>query len=157
MGRACADEVLGIKSFTQTYDAVSLRQVGGPGFTAQRVNLSLDQISRHRFSRPALGHDCANAAVRCLVLLVQGKMRSHRDYARGHDRIKVCALCQFVHVARQVARKPECNSLNRQAFAAFGSAGIDNCASSACFHTHQKAMGASASGFRGLVGTFHLI
>jgi hypothetical protein len=90
-------------------------------------------------------------------LLVQGEMRSHRDNALSHDCIKVCALCQFVHVAKQVARKPKCNSLNSQAFAALGSTCIDNSASSACFHAHQKAMGASASGFRGLVCAFHLI
>jgi hypothetical protein len=79
------------------------------------------------------------------------------DNTRSHDGIEICTKCQFVHVAMQVALKPIFNRLNSQAFAAFGATCIDNGASSAGFHAHQKAMGASATCFRGLVCAFHVM
>jgi len=90
-------------------------------------------------------------------LLVQSKMGSPRDNTLSHDGIEICTKCQFVHVAMQVALKPIFNRLNSQAFAAFGATCIDNGASSAGFHAHQKAMGASATCFRGLVCAFHVM
>jgi hypothetical protein len=43
----------------------------------------------------------------------------------------------------------------RESFAAFGSAGVDDCASAAGFHAHQKSMGTGSACFRGLVCAFH--
>ena len=154
--RASADEEFVIKRFSQTNDTVSPGQVCCPWLTTQCINLSFDQISRDRFTRPPFGHNCPDATRRRLGLLVQCEMRSPSDNTRSHDGIKVCAQGQFVHVARQVALKPKCSRLNSQAFATLGATGIDNSASSAGFHTHQKAMGASATCFRWLVCAFHV-
>jgi hypothetical protein len=46
-------------------------------------------------------------------------------------------------------------SLDGQALAAFGAACIDHSAATFGFHTHEKAMGAGAAGFGGLISTFH--
>jgi len=154
--RASADEEFVIKGFSQTNDTVCPGQVCSPWLTTQCIYLSFDQISSDRSTRPSFGHNCPNATRRRLGLLVQCEMRSTSDNTRSHDCIKVCAQGQFVHVARQVALKPKCSRLNSQAFATFGATGIDNSASSAGFHTHQKAMGASATCFRRLVCAFHV-
>jgi hypothetical protein len=153
---ASADEEFVIKRFSQADDTVSPGQVCCPRLTNQSIYLSFNQISCDRFTRPSFGHNCANATRRRLGLLVQCEMRSPSDDTRSHDCIKVCAQGQFVHVARQVALKPKCSRLNSQAFATFGATSIDNSASSAGFHAHQKAMGASATCFRRLVCAFHV-
>jgi len=151
-----ADEEFVVKRFSQTDDTVSPGQVCCPRLTYQSVYLSFNQISCDRFTRPSFGHNSPNATRVRLGLLVQCEMRRPSDNSRSHDGIKVCAQGQFVHVARQVALKPKCSRLNSQAFATFGATGIDNSASSAGFHAHQKAMGACATCFRGLVCAFHV-
>jgi hypothetical protein len=46
------------------------------------------------------------------------------------------------------------NGLGSQLFAAFGSSSFDHRLTGACFHTHEKAMGAGTFGVAGLVGSF---
>ena len=45
--------------------------------------------------------------------------------------------------------------LDSQAFAAFGTARVDDGAAATGFHANQKAMGTGAANFRGLVRAFH--
>lgn len=46
-------------------------------------------------------------------------------------------------------------SLNSQTLAAFGAACVDHGAATFGFHTHEKAVRASAAGFGRLISTFH--
>ena len=46
-------------------------------------------------------------------------------------------------------------SLDGQAFAAFGAAGIEHGAATTGFHANQKAMGTGAVDFGRLIGAFH--
>jgi hypothetical protein len=46
-------------------------------------------------------------------------------------------------------------SLDCQAFAALGTASVDDSAATACFHAHQEAVGACAANFGGLIRAFH--
>lgn len=44
---------------------------------------------------------------------------------------------------------------DRQALAAFGAAGVDHRATTACFHANEKTVGAGALDLGRLVGAFH--
>ena len=58
---------------------------------------------------------------------------------------------------RPMASRPACESTNLdgQAFTAFGAAGGDHSATSACFHAGEKAVRTCALNFRWLVCAFH--
>jgi hypothetical protein len=46
-------------------------------------------------------------------------------------------------------------SLDSQAFTAFGAARVDHGAAATCFHADQETVGASAANFGWLIGAFH--
>jgi hypothetical protein len=56
-------------------------------------------------------------------------------------------MFKFVHETKQATDKLNNRWLNSQALTAFGTARIDNGASTTCFHANQKAMGAGAACF----------
>ena len=88
-----------------------------------------------RRSRPSSG--CAMAGV------LPGRCRRHRPAYRARS--------GPVRLANEPARAAS----DSQALAAFGAARGDHRTSATGLHAHEKAVGAGASGLRGLVGAFH--
>lgn len=63
--------------------------------------------------------------------------------------------CAAVNSADRLSGKADV--LNRESDTALGAACLDNSATSACLHAHQKAMGAFSFGYGWLICAFHVL
>ena len=122
----------------------------GPTLRGERAHHAntIDKQGRGFFKpRPCTGFDRR-------LPLMQHKVRCACHRSCRHDSLKFGPLFQSFHGA-WVAALLSGQKLDCQTLAAFGTACVDHSATTACFHTNQKAVCTGAASFRWLISAFH--
>jgi hypothetical protein len=83
-------------------------------------------------------------------------VQTRRRWKRGaRHQGTIIASGRVAHKVNLADKLADDGVLNGQTFTAFGATSIDDCAATACFHTHAKAVSTLTAGNGRLVGTFH--